>query len=83
MAYDTELADRIRFLIGAAPGVTEKKMFGGLAFMVSAIWRSEPAAAAVPWSGSTRRHRRPAGYGECHLGGNGQPHDAGMAAGQR
>jgi len=26
MAYDTELADRIRFLIGTGPGVTEKKM---------------------------------------------------------
>jgi hypothetical protein len=34
MAYDTELADRIRFLIGTAPGVTEKRMFGGLAFMI-------------------------------------------------
>ena len=34
MAYDAELADRIRFLIGAGPGVTEKKMFGGLAFLV-------------------------------------------------
>lgn len=34
MVYDTELADRIRFLIGAGPGVTEKKMFGGLAFLV-------------------------------------------------
>ncbi len=34
MAYDTELADRIRFLIGTAPGVTEKKMFGGLTFLV-------------------------------------------------
>jgi TfoX N-terminal domain len=34
MAYDSELADRIRFLIGAGPGVTEKKMFGGLAFLV-------------------------------------------------
>jgi TfoX-like protein len=34
VAYDTELADRIRFLIGATPGVTEKKMFGGLAFLV-------------------------------------------------
>jgi hypothetical protein len=33
MAYDTELADRIRFLIGTGPGVTEK-MFGGLAFLV-------------------------------------------------
>ena len=34
MAYDTELADRIRFLIGTGPGVTEKKMFGGLAFLI-------------------------------------------------
>lgn len=34
MAYDTELADRIRFLIGTRPGVTEKPMFGGLAFLV-------------------------------------------------
>ncbi len=34
MPYDTELADRIRFLIGAEPGVTEKRMFGGLAFLV-------------------------------------------------
>jgi hypothetical protein len=34
VAYDTELADRIRFLIGAGPGVTEKRMFGGLAFLV-------------------------------------------------
>jgi TfoX/Sxy family transcriptional regulator of competence genes len=35
MAYDTELADRIRFLIGTGPGITEKKMFGGLAFLIS------------------------------------------------
>ncbi|HXW88691.1 MAG TPA: TfoX/Sxy family protein [Streptosporangiaceae bacterium] len=34
MAYDTELADRIRFLIGTGPDLTEKKMFGGLAFLV-------------------------------------------------
>lgn len=34
MAYDAELADRIRFLIGSGPGVTEKKMFGGLAFLI-------------------------------------------------
>jgi TfoX/Sxy family transcriptional regulator of competence genes len=34
VAYDTELADRIRFLIGTGPGRTEKKMFGGLAFLV-------------------------------------------------
>ena len=34
MAYDEELADRIRALIGSEPGLTEKKMFGGLAFLV-------------------------------------------------
>jgi hypothetical protein len=34
VAYDIELADRIRFLIGTGPGITEKKMFGGLAFLI-------------------------------------------------
>ena len=34
MAYDEELARRIRELVGGGPEVTEKKMFGGLAFMV-------------------------------------------------
>ncbi|MDQ3821848.1 MAG: TfoX/Sxy family protein [Actinomycetota bacterium] len=34
MAYDEELAERIRQLVGGGPGVTEKKMFGGLAFLV-------------------------------------------------
>ena len=34
MAYDEELADRIRELISAEKNVTEQKMFGGLAFLV-------------------------------------------------
>ncbi len=34
MAYDEELAGRIRQLIGSDPGLTEKKMFGGLAFLI-------------------------------------------------
>lgn len=34
MAYDEELAYRIRELLGAEPGVQEKRMFGGLAFLV-------------------------------------------------
>ena len=34
MAYDEELADRIRELVAAEPGLTEKKMFGGLAFLI-------------------------------------------------
>ena len=34
MAYDEELAQRIRELVAAEPGVTEQKMFGGLAFLI-------------------------------------------------
>jgi len=34
MAYDEELADRIRVLLDDRPGLTEKKMFGGLGFMI-------------------------------------------------
>lgn len=34
MAYDEELADRIRELIGPESGLTENKMFGGLAFLI-------------------------------------------------
>jgi TfoX/Sxy family transcriptional regulator of competence genes len=34
MAYDEDLANRIRELVTAEPDVTEKRMFGGLAFLV-------------------------------------------------
>jgi TfoX/Sxy family transcriptional regulator of competence genes len=34
MAYDEELAERIRRLVAGEPGLTEKKMFGGLAFLI-------------------------------------------------
>ncbi len=34
MAYDEELAERIRRLLGKTPAVTEQRMFGGLAFLV-------------------------------------------------
>ena len=34
MAYDPELADRLRAAFSTEPGVTEKAMFGGLAFLV-------------------------------------------------
>jgi TfoX/Sxy family transcriptional regulator of competence genes len=34
MAYDTDLADRIRLIIGTPGDITEMKMFGGLAFLV-------------------------------------------------
>lgn len=34
VAYDERIADRMRALAAGEPGLTEKKMFGGLAFLV-------------------------------------------------
>jgi hypothetical protein len=34
VAYDEELANRIRELVGGEPDLTEQKMFGGLAFLI-------------------------------------------------
>ena len=34
MAYDEDLANRIRELVGGERNLTEKKMFGGLAFLI-------------------------------------------------
>jgi TfoX/Sxy family transcriptional regulator of competence genes len=34
MAYDEALAARVRELVADEPAITEKKMFGGLAFLV-------------------------------------------------
>jgi hypothetical protein len=34
MAYDEDLADRIREVVGREAGLTEQKMFGGLAFLI-------------------------------------------------
>jgi hypothetical protein len=35
VAFDTALADRIRARLGKRKGLTEKKMFGGIAFMLA------------------------------------------------
>jgi TfoX/Sxy family transcriptional regulator of competence genes len=35
MAYDDKLADRVRTVLKRRRGVTEKKMFGGLAFLLN------------------------------------------------
>ncbi|WP_236787906.1 TfoX/Sxy family protein [Amycolatopsis sp. GM8] len=35
MAFDHDLAERIRELLAGAPGVTEQRMFGGLAFLIN------------------------------------------------
>ena len=34
MAYDEELADRVRARLDDEPGLTERKMFGGIAWML-------------------------------------------------
>ncbi|MEV0978825.1 TfoX/Sxy family protein [Streptomyces sp. NPDC049915] len=34
MAYDEGLAERVRALLRGAPGLVEKRMFGGLAFLL-------------------------------------------------
>jgi TfoX/Sxy family transcriptional regulator of competence genes len=51
MAYDEELAARIRELLADEPGVVEKKMFGGLAFLV----RGNMAIAASGQGGALVR----------------------------
>ena len=35
MGYDEDLASRIRELVSSEEGLTEKRMFGGLAFMIN------------------------------------------------
>jgi TfoX/Sxy family transcriptional regulator of competence genes len=34
VAYDEDLANRVRELVAANEGLTEQRMFGGLAFMI-------------------------------------------------
>ncbi len=59
MAYDQLLAERIRDLLADEPGVTEKKMFGGLAFLVAgnmAISASGQGGALVRCNPSEAEH---------------------------
>jgi hypothetical protein len=51
VAYDEDLADRIRELLGGEAGVTEQKMFGGLAFLI----RGNMAVAASGQGGALVR----------------------------
>jgi hypothetical protein len=51
MAYDEELAGRIRELLGDEPDLTEQKMFGGLAFLI----RGNMAVAASGEGGALVR----------------------------
>ncbi len=51
MAYDAELADRIRELLMFEPDVIEKQMFGGLSFLIGGH-----IAVAVSGSGGLLMH---------------------------
>lgn len=51
MAYDVDLADRVRELLVDGSPVTEQKMFGALAFLVA----GKIAVAAVGAGGMTLR----------------------------
>jgi TfoX/Sxy family transcriptional regulator of competence genes len=35
MAYNEQLAERVRAIVGDGPGLSERKMFGGIAFMLN------------------------------------------------
>ena len=35
MAYDEQFAERVRAVLAGQPGLAERKMFGGLAFMLA------------------------------------------------
>lgn len=35
MAFDEEMADRVRHILASEPDLTERKMFGGLGFMLA------------------------------------------------
>ena len=53
MAFDERLADRIRSSLGRRKGLTEKKMFGGIAFLLNGnmcvgVHRSELIVRLAP-----------------------------------
>ena len=49
MPYDEKLARRIRDVLKRRRGITEKKMFGGIAFMVNeeVVWEAEAGSVAT------------------------------------
>ena len=81
MAYDEELADRIRELIADEPDLTEKKMFGGLAFLIGgnmAVAASGEGGLLVRVDPSTVGGARRDLTRPPH--GDARPEDAGLAA---
>ena len=66
MAFDPDLADRIRARVGKRKGFTEKQMFGGIAFLLNGnmccgVHQTEMIARVDPADGKMARapHSRP------------------------
>ena len=60
MAYDEELASRVRSLVADEAALSEQRMFGGTGVPPrTATWPSPPAARAASSSGSTPTSRMP------------------------
>jgi hypothetical protein len=68
MVYDREFAGPIRELIGSDPELTEKKMFGGLTFLISGKhghrrqhrgWRDGSHRSLVATTNHPYEHARP------------------------
>ncbi|MGZ4256121.1 MAG: hypothetical protein ACXVHB_31095 [Solirubrobacteraceae bacterium] len=58
MAYDERLADHVRELIGERTNVTERRMFGGLTFMVRGGAAGSGVLLCGRRCGATPRERR-------------------------
>ena len=62
IAYDEDLANRIREIVGTETGLSEQKMFGGLAFLISgdmSVAASRKGAALAGGLGADRHVGRP------------------------
>jgi hypothetical protein len=49
MAYDENLANRIRELVGSESELTERRMFGGLAFLIEGDLAVAASGKAEYW----------------------------------
>ena len=68
MAYDEDLADRIRELVGGQERLSEQKMFGGLAFLIGGHM-----AVAASRQGGLMVHADPAQCDKLVASGSAEP----------
>ena len=57
MTHDDELADRVREVLLGEDGLTERRMFGGLGFMLDG--HMVAAASSTVWAAAADRRFRP------------------------